>query len=62
MYGTLAGTLRDPTEGSQRAFCATCGHAEFVHSNSGHQRCLKSACDCNAFIVGAAPDLSAGLT
>jgi hypothetical protein len=41
------------------AYCATCGHSEYVHSNGGNQRCLLSGCDCNAFIVGAAPDLSA---
>lgn len=40
-------------------FCATCGHSEFVHADNGNQRCLFAVCDCNRFIVGATPDLSA---
>ena len=49
-----------PREGDAvRVFCATCGHSEFVHSNTGNQRCLKTACDCNAYVVGAVPELSA---
>jgi len=40
-------------------FCATCGHSQAAHSNSGDGRCLRSACDCDGFIVGQGPDLSA---
>jgi len=41
------------------AFCATCGHSQAAHSNSGDGRCLRSACDCEGLIVGQGPDLSA---
>ena len=38
-------------------FCATCGHSQAAHSNSGDGRCLRSACYCDGFIVGQGPDL-----
>jgi hypothetical protein len=41
------------------AYCATCGHSGNGHSESGNQRCLVSACGCNAFIVGVVPEVSA---
>jgi hypothetical protein len=41
------------------AYCATCGHSEWVHSNAGFWRCLKPECGCEGFIVGAAPEVSA---
>ena len=46
-------------DGSTRVFCATCGHSEFVHTDDGSRRCLYVVCDCNRFVVGAGPDLSA---
>jgi hypothetical protein len=53
----------DPTGSSDTdatvAFCATCGHSELVHADNGNGRCLLSVCDCNRFIVGPTPDLSA---
>jgi hypothetical protein len=39
-------------------FCANCGHSELIHSDDDNRRCLHAECDCNAFIVGAAPELS----
>jgi hypothetical protein len=38
-------------DGSTRAFCAACGHSEFVHE--GDRACRYSVCDCNRFVVGA---------
>ena len=57
-YGCgMAPPVKPP--GTESAYCATCGHSEYVHSNSGNEGCLMSGCSCNAFIVGAVPDLSA---
>jgi phosphoribosyl 1,2-cyclic phosphodiesterase len=53
-------TIRSSAQdGSTRVYCATCGHSEDAHVNRGNQRCLRSGCDCNRFIPGAGPDLSA---
>jgi len=41
------------------AYCETCGHSEWVHSDAGLWACLKPECDCQGFIVGAAPEVSA---
>jgi hypothetical protein len=46
-------------EDATAAFCATCGHSEFVHADNGNRPCVFSVCDCNRFIVGATLDLSA---
>jgi hypothetical protein len=53
--------LRSSRNGTKMTmvFCATCGHSQAAHSNSGNGRCLRSACDCDSFIVGVGPDLSA---
>jgi hypothetical protein len=46
-----------PSDDDDVAFCATCGHSEFAHAEKGNRRCL--LCGCNAFIVGAVPEVSA---
>ena len=56
---TQVDPLAPSRSSSTRAFCASCGHSEAVHSNRGNLRCLRSECDCNGLIVGARPDLSA---
>lgn len=57
-YGRgMAPPVKPPDTGP--ASCATCGHSDWVHSNTGYRRCLKVECSCSGFIVGAAPDLSA---
>ena len=45
-------------DGPLTVFCATCGHSQLIHSVDGNRRCLHAECDCNAFIVGAVPELS----
>ena len=60
-YGPSVMSPNDRTEIKEAmvVFCATCGHSEFVHADSGNERCLFSVCDCNGFVAGATPDSSA---
>jgi hypothetical protein len=56
---TQVDPLRSSRNDSTQLFCATCGHSEAVHSNSGDRRCLRSVCSCHRFIVGIGLDLTA---
>jgi hypothetical protein len=56
---TQVDPLRSSRNDSTQLFCATCGHSEAAHSNSGDRRCLRSICSCHKFIVGAVVDLTA---